>query len=772
MPAAALVILVIIGSLPGPVRAATPIQIADAIKQGTAFLYSKQNNGNWESSTSASVDLNAPNDTAGLQFGGMTAIATFALLSCGENPQTNDQLKQAVAWLEKADLRGTYALGVRSQIWNLLPEDETVRKMRRKDKERLLDGVLTHDDAWGYFGYGQGMDRRFFDHSVSQFGVLGLWSAVQGGEEIETRYWKQFDKAWRSQQQPDGAWCYFSEPLPQEVADREPPGMSGELLSMTAAGVATLFITQDYASSGARCQGNIQDANIAAGMQWVGTHLDALDSNPWSQEWRYYTLFGICRIGLASGYKYIGTNDWFQWGADLLAKEQGQDGSWGPTRLQVKAEGEPIDGSIYNTAFGLLFLSRGRAPVLFSKLQYNILKAGNTSVEANWNQRPRDVANLTRLLARQGEAQLNWQIVDLKESAGDLIDAPMLYMSGNEYLRLSPADMQKLKDYINEGGIIVGHADCDSIAFAEGFRKLGQAMFPGETFRQLPADHPVFRNENYPGRLWNPTPKLEALDNGARVRMLLIPSGDPAATWQTQSFPNMKRYTFGQMMMDIYLYAVDKQGLRTKGESFIVTRHENTPAKYKARIARVSYAGNWDPEPGGWPRLANIMHNDDSVDLLVDTVELGKGQLTHDYQLADITGTGTFTLDTTQRAELKKFVEGGGTLLMDAAGGKTAFSVSAMEQLIKTFPGTATPAVLPLTSQVYAMGDPIKEVGYREFARTTLGSMRRPQLRGIENGGRIGVFVSDEDLSVGLVGQPVDGIVGYDPKSAAHLRGT
>ena len=101
-------------------RAATPAQVSDAIDRGKEFLYSRQLNGNWETDSTAKTDLHYPNDPGGLQFGGMTAIATFALLACGENPQSNEHLKAAVSWLEKADMRGTYAISLRSQIWNLL----------------------------------------------------------------------------------------------------------------------------------------------------------------------------------------------------------------------------------------------------------------------------------------------------------------------------------------------------------------------------------------------------------------------------------------------------------------------------------------------------------------------------------------------------------------------------------------------------------------------------------------------------------------------------
>jgi hypothetical protein len=598
--------------------------------------------------------------------------------------------------------------------------------------------------------------------------VLGLWSLVQAGEELDTVYWRQFDKAWRAQQQKDGSWCYLAEPLTGENAAAN-PGLAGEELSMAAAGVATLFITQDYTSGSARCEGNIKDPNIALGMQWIGSHLDAINSSDWAKQWRYYTMFGICRIGLASGYKYIGDVDWFKWGSDILQKEQDPSGEWGSGMFAMKP-GSVVDGGVWNTSFALLFLSRGRAPVLFNKLQYNILKGRTTASEANWNQRPRDVANITRLLANQSETSLNWQIVNLQQPAQDLIDAPLMYMSGNEAIKLSPADMEKLKEYVNEGGIIVGHADCDAVAFAASFRKLGSDLFPGQTFKELPADHPIYTNENFPAKAWNPVPRLEGLDNGARMQMLLIPTGDPGRLWQTQAFPNMKKYPPGQMMMNIYLYAVDKQGLRTKGDTFIVHRRDSVVSDHPpVKIARLQYDGNWNPEPGGWVRIANYVHNHNKLDITVVPVELGKGLLTSEYKLADMTGTGTLKLTDAQRAELKKYVDDGGTLLIDAAGGKTAFSYSAKEELKKAFPGTDKFDVLPANSPVYAVGDPIKDVGYRQFARAAVGSVRVPQLRGVMAGDRVGIFFSNEDLSVGIVGQPVDGIIGYDPASATHI---
>jgi hypothetical protein len=118
---------------------------------------------------------------------------------------------------------------------------------------------------------------------------------------------------------------------------------------------------------------------------------------------------------------------------------------------------------------------------------------------------------------------------------------------------------------------------------------------------------------------------------------------------------------------------------------------------------------------------------------------------------------------------VKKYIEDGGTLILDAAGGANEFSISATAELTKMFPsGRLTPIKLdqPLYS---AAGAKLTEVAYRPFATKTMGRLKQPRLQGLEVGGRLAVILSAEDLSVGLVGMPIDGIIGYEPKSAAKV---
>jgi hypothetical protein len=132
-------------------------------------------------------------------------------------------------------------------------------------------------------------------------------------------------------------------------------------------------------------------------------------------------------------------------------------------------------------------------------------------------------------------------------------------------------------------------------------------------------------------------------------------------------------------------------------------------------------------------------------------------------------------LDDAARNELAAFVAGGGTLVIDAAGGSSAFAVSVEQELAAAFgPEAAKGLARPLRSDhpVFNLpGARLDRFGYRRFARKSLGELKGSRLKGIKagNGDRVGVFYSREDLSAGLVGEPVDGVLGYDVATATGL---
>ena len=70
-------------------RAASPADVEKALARGKEYIYSQYAiaHGNWEKSQKRLPDKKNGQDTTDGQWGGLTALAVFALLASGENPQ-------------------------------------------------------------------------------------------------------------------------------------------------------------------------------------------------------------------------------------------------------------------------------------------------------------------------------------------------------------------------------------------------------------------------------------------------------------------------------------------------------------------------------------------------------------------------------------------------------------------------------------------------------------------------------------------------------------
>jgi hypothetical protein len=571
------------------------------------------------------------------------------------------------------------------------------------------------------------------------------------GQEVNDAYWTVTEEAWKRNQDKDGGWTYMH---PNDTKLPTTPGM-------TTVGVASLYITHEYlrAHEGVLCKGNQTNPAIEMGIAWLTKNIDAFP-NKRQEAWEgrgfiYPTLYAYERVGAASGLRFFGTVDWYEVGAEWTLKAQKPDGSW------TTANVTPHLNSVTDTCFAMLFLAKGRAPIVMSKLQY----VDSSGKEGRWNQRSRDVANVTRWVGKLLERELAFQIVNLDVDLEDLAETPLMVISGNEVLNLSDKHKQKLKAYLEAGGTLIANADCSAAPFAQSIKKLGTELFPDYEFSNLKDDDLIY-TEYYPRSKWKTKPPVEALSNGARKLILLLPTGDPGKSWQLQD-AKIKSEHF-ELMADFLLYAVDRQGLRYRGERYFLSPDPKAKPATTVTIARLKYPANWDPEPGGWRQFSNVMTKRMSAAIATKTIELGKGEL-KDVKIAHLTGTVGAKLNDASREEIKKFVEGGGTLIVDAAGGTSAFATMAEDELRTIFPDGKL-ETLPKEHALFTAGggtDP--EYSYRTFTRKALGRVSGPRLQGMMIKDRLAVIYSREDLSCGLVGQQVDGIVGYTPESATNL---
>src|SRR5262249_55091606 len=139
---------------PCSLHAATPQQVEAAITKAKEYVYSQFKDNSWEQLPARSNDekLGGAPFVTGIQWGGITALTTYAMLAAGESPQ-EPHIVKAVEFLRTADMVGTYAVALRSQVWLNIPKNDAIREAITKDTKLLLLARKTAGNNKGMYTY-------------------------------------------------------------------------------------------------------------------------------------------------------------------------------------------------------------------------------------------------------------------------------------------------------------------------------------------------------------------------------------------------------------------------------------------------------------------------------------------------------------------------------------------------------------------------------------------------------------------------------------------
>ena len=694
-----------------------------AIEKGAKFLWSQQgDDGSW------------PGHGGERYPTGPGAMAIYALLESGVNPQEPRMVK-ALKWLQDTPETMVYCLGMRANAWEVANRttNDKYKEILKSDIRRVIES--TQDGSFHYDTGGS--PKAGGDNSTSQFGLLAMWAGSLNDVAIRTSVWKLCMNHWMRTQSPEGGWNYRG---------------TGNKPTMTAAGIASMYVCVDnlYSQTFVKKPARAKDFQALMTIQKGVNRLDKTFSS-WGGGHGNYYMYGIERVGLACGYKYFNGKDWYKNGATHLLKSQKADGSW---------------GEVYATAFSMLFLIRGQHPVLFNKLMYN----------GDWNNRPRDLASLTRWMSKEYERTFNWQIVDLKMPIRDWHDAPLLVITGSKAPAFTDGDVKKLRDFVLQGGTIlsVTESTFGGSPFSDAMRKMYEQMLPDLKLKMLAKGHELYTRRVYYNLPYDSL-KFEAISNGIRP-LVIHTDKDMVARWQggatnteaTSHFKaavNISRYVAGQLY-----------NLRHRGVSHWPADRGAATTK-TIRVSRLKHSGNWNPEPMADKALAIKMKNRAKVKLEIGDPVAITDLPSAGVKLAMMTGTDAVTFSASEKSAIKSFVEGGGTILIDIAGGNgrlyggvKPFTRSVRDALKEMFPGRRNkPRQLAYSSPLYSVdGNSIKTVNFRQHTHLAIAE-RYPQINAVMVGGRPGILFSELDLTAGLVGYPSLAVDGYTPNSAFKI---
>ncbi|MCH8823885.1 MAG: DUF4159 domain-containing protein [Planctomycetes bacterium] len=689
--------------------------------------------------------------------GGHTALVVLSLLTAGETFQ-DDKLKDAISYLEKVGMDGTYAVAVRALVWAMLPPK--FDKQLRADTKWLLQAFSERAGGWTYQSKPNSVRR---DNSITQYGALALWEAAARGINIDKKYWQLIEDHFLEMQVLDGGWNYT--------------GSGKSTGSMTAAGLATLFITQDllhhaeFVSINPKRNTPSSEA-ISNALNWMDENF-APDDNPNRFTYYFYYLYAVERAGIASGYRNFGGHDWFrEAAAEILLKLCNWDPTTRTMTINHTASEDKATRSTDKLAFSLLFLSRGRVPLAINKLRVD---------DYSWNNRPRDVANLTRWISAKSESSLNWQIVDLNANPQQWLDAPMLYLASHQRLPWlkdlseEAEPVKKLKTYLDLGGLVFAVNEGPGSGFGKSIEEVGSVMYPQYDWRTLPDTHWAYT------MLFTVQPKrptLRALSNGVRDLIILSPTTDFSAVLQTH---NTKKESIYRTAANIYFYASEFNRPRPRLAKHYVRTPEQEAENSdlisaplpKVHIVRAMHDGNWNVEPQALEVFAATMTEQSEFDITIAACSLADiYELDPKPTLVIVNSIDELAFTSSQRDSIKNYVENGGVILFETPGGQGKFTLSAEKACSELF-GSSIRSLLRhriITGQDMQGAAKLRRLEYRPFSFESFGGRETmPRLRGMRVGDDVLVLFSREDISHALLNQPCWGIAGYKSDSAQEL---
>lgn len=724
-------------------------QVDQAVRRGVAHLWAQQKDDG--AFSGGEVHLGVPYP------GSSTVMAMLALVYAGESLE-KPEMKKGFKALCELDLQKTYTVGFRiialAELYHRADKTmkEGLRAIIRQDVVKLLDWQLANG-AWIY----EKSDGGTWDFSNTQLAVLALREAARAGIEIKPEVYLKVQKLYLDRQQADGGWNYGRPPS----AGQENNGPSYG--AMTAAGVASLFITREALEPGAGCpcrngrssgRHNPQvEAAIAKGVAWLGANFATNENvrNPsFVKEYVYYWLYACERVGIATGYKYLGAHDWYAEGAKAIVEKQAADGGW---------------GRLYDTSLALLFLIKGRAPTLVNKLQF----------DGDWDMHTRDAANLAAYVGEIKEQRINWQIITLEAPVAEWHDAPILYISAESPLKLSDDQKKKLREFTDTGGTILFEASCGNTGVASSWKAACKAIWPEWELKLADKDHPLW-NADQPiaGRL----PALLEASDGVRS-FLFFSAADVSCPWHTMAVArNLPLFHLGA---NLYAYATDRGRLRARLTAHAADDRQEyletklTPgSRTNLRLRLLKHAGDWFITQHYKPlaKLAELAQARAGLTLQFGDAISAAAPEAKDTDIFWLTGRKGLDMSDEEVTALKAWLAAGGYLVADAALGNPEFDkaftalAGRLGLEIKRLPREA-----PLVSGKLdgASGYDLAKVDFTAALRAERVGQAQAELSGLYVAGKMVGVYSPFDLSLGLAGIKAYGSRGY---SAPDARAT
>ncbi len=130
-----------------------------------------------------------------------------------------------------------------------------------------------------------------------------------------------------------------------------------------------------------------------------------------------------------------------------------------------------------------------------------------------WKTRHAGLSVLLQQFNRKTDIPVKFEHKELSLTDPKLHDAPVLYMTGHEDFQLKPEELNALRTYLANGGLLIGEACCGRKGFDMAFRDMLSKVLPGCKLQQLMPGHPLYSMPNKISKL-TVTPAMSRQNGG------------------------------------------------------------------------------------------------------------------------------------------------------------------------------------------------------------------------------------------------------------------
>lgn len=111
----------------------------------------------------------------------------------------------------------------------------------------------------------------------------------------------------------------------------------------------------------------------------------------------------------------------------------------------------------------------------------------------DWDPTPHALPNLLKYVQKNTTLNVQFARQEVDLSDADVVNNPVLYMTGMREFKLSDAEIARLRSYLQSGGVLVADAAAGNAAFDKSFREQIARVLPNNPLKRLELDSPVYQ---------------------------------------------------------------------------------------------------------------------------------------------------------------------------------------------------------------------------------------------------------------------------------------